>query len=121
MLDGGALLHKLKRKKGDTYGKTAGAYADFTTRYYGAASVVFDGYGAGPSIKDNTQQRRGHTNRYPTVNFTGETKFDRKRDEFLSIGSNKQQLITLIGDQLKKVGCTVTQAEGDADVELQRQ
>jgi len=118
VLDGGSLLHKLKWKKGDTYGKIARAYADFTTKHYGAATVVFDGYGAGPSIKDNTQQRRGQTNSYPTVNFTGETEFDGKRDEFLSIGSNKQQLITLIGDQLKEVGCTVIQAEGDADVDI---
>ena len=79
VLDGGSLLHKLKWKKGDTYGKIARAYADFTTKHYGTATVVFDGYGAGPSIKDNTQQRRGQANSYPTVNFTGETEFDGKR------------------------------------------
>ena len=118
VLDGGSLLHKLKWKKGETYGKIARAYADFTKKHYGAATIVFDGYGTSPSIKDNTQQRRGQTNSYPTVNFTGGTEFDGKRDEFLSIRSNKQQLITLIGDQLKEVGCTVIQAEGDADVDI---
>ena len=118
VFDGGSLLHKLKWKKGDPYGKIARAYADFTTKHYGTATVVFDGYGAGPSIKDNTPQRRGQAKSYATVSFTGETEFDRKIDEFLSVGSNKQQLIALIGELLKKVGCTVIQALGDADVDI---
>ena len=50
------------------------------------------------------------------MSLTRESEFTGKRDEFLSVGSNKEQLIALIGDQLKKVGCTVIQAEGDADV-----
>ncbi len=68
------MLHKLKWRKGDAYGKIAIAYADFTTKHYGTATVVFDSYGAVPSIKDNTQQRRRQANSYPTVNLTGKTK-----------------------------------------------
>ena len=52
------------------------------------------------------------------MNFTGETEFDGKIDEFLSVSSNKQQLIALIGEQLKKVCCTTIQALGDADVDI---
>ena len=52
------------------------------------------------------------------MNFTGETEFDGKIDEFLSVSSNKQQLIALIGEQLKKVSCTIIQALGDADVDI---
>ena len=59
VLDGGSLLHRLPWKKGETYGTIASSYADFTVRHYGLATVVFDGYGEGPSIKDNTHQRRG--------------------------------------------------------------
>ena len=36
------------------YGAIACSYADFTVRYYGPATVVFDGYSEGASIKDNT-------------------------------------------------------------------
>lgn len=36
--DGGSLLHKLKWRRGDTYGKIAKAYADFTIKDYGAAT-----------------------------------------------------------------------------------
>ena len=60
-LDGGFLLHRLPWKKGDSYNAIAESYADFTVRHYGQATVVFDGYGEGPSIKDNTHQRRGKT------------------------------------------------------------
>ena len=98
-----SLMHKFKWKKKYTYCKISRAHADLTTRHFGTATVVFDGYGAGPSIKDNTQQRREQAKSYATVNFTGETEFDGKIDEFLSVGRNRQQLITLIGEQLKKV------------------
>ena len=57
VLDGGSLLHRLPWKKGDSYNAIAESYADFTVRHYGQATVVFDGYGEGPSIKDNTHQR----------------------------------------------------------------
>ena len=58
VLDGGSLLHRLPWKKGDSYNAIAESYADFTVRHYGQATVVFDGYGEGPSMKDNTNQRR---------------------------------------------------------------
>ena len=44
-----------------------------TVRHYGQARVVFDGYGEGPSIKDNTHQRRGK-HLHPIVSFTAETE-----------------------------------------------
>ena len=37
-------------------------------------NFVFDGCEEGPSIKDNTHQRRGR-NRYPVVSFTAQTEF----------------------------------------------
>ncbi|KAH3695932.1 hypothetical protein DPMN_083391 [Dreissena polymorpha] len=56
VLDGGSLLHRLPWKKGDTYNAIAESYAYFTVRHYGQATVSFDGYEDGPSIKDNTHQ-----------------------------------------------------------------
>ena len=107
VLTGGSLLHKLKWMKGDTYGKIANAYADFTSKHYGSATAVFDGYVSGPSIRDNTHQRWGQTTIYPMVNSTGETEFEGKKEEFISRGSNKQHLISLISDELERVGCMV--------------
>ena len=82
MLTGCSLLHKLKWMRGDTYGKIANTFADFTT-------VVFNGYVTRPSIRDNTHHRRGQTTIYPMVNSTGETDCEGKK-EILSRGSNKQ-------------------------------
>ena len=92
------------------------SYAEFTFRHYGKATVVFDGYG-GPSIKDNTHRRRGQ-NLHPFVNCTVDTEFSGKKEAFLSRDSNKQELINLISVELKKAGCNVLRAKGDADVDI---
>ena len=59
VLDGGSLLHRVPWMTGQTYGAIADSYAEFTVRHYGQATLVFDGYGEGSSIKDNTHLRRG--------------------------------------------------------------
>ena len=117
VLDGGSLLHRLPWKKGESYGTIASSYTDFTVRHYGLATVVFDGYGEGPSIKDNTHQRRGQ-NTHPVVNFTADMEFSGKKEDFLSRDKNKEGMITLISTELTKRGCRVIQASGDADVDI---
>ena len=52
------------------------------------------------------------------MSFTRETEFEGKKEEFLLRGSNKQLLISSASDELKRVGCTVIQAKGDADVDI---
>ena len=116
VLDGGSLLHLVPWKGGDSYRSIAQSFADFTIRRYGLATVVFDGYG-GPSIKDNTHQRRG-MNVHPVVHFTGDTEFIGKKEQFLSRASNKEGLISLISAQLSNRGCYVINAPGDADVDI---
>ena len=83
VLDGGSLLHRLSWTNGHSYGAIAQSYVDFTILHYGLSTVVFDGYEGGPSIKDNTHQRRGH-NIHPVVSFTAETEFSGKKENFLS-------------------------------------
>ena len=117
VLDGGSLLHRLPWKTGDSYGDIAKKYGEFTIRHYGLATVVFDSYAEGPSIKDNTHQRRWG-NVHPVVSFTPETKFQGKREEFLSRNANKQSPIHLISEELRKIGCMVINAAGDADVDI---
>ena len=115
VLDGGSLLHRLPWTNGHSYGAIAQSYVDFTVRNYGLPTVVFDGYEGGPSIKDNTHQRRGH-NIHPVVKFTAETEFSGKKEHFLSRNCNKQQFINLVSSKLRIKGCNVIQAPGDADV-----
>src|SRR6218665_610878 len=122
VLDVGSLLHRIPWKKGESYGTIAQSYADFTVRQYGAGTtVVFDGYEQGPSIKDNTHLRRGQS-MYPVITFTAETEFSGKKEEFLSRSTNKQKLIWLVSDALRKMDCIddciVVNTSGDADVDI---
>jgi len=78
---------------------------------------VFDGYGEGPSIKDNTHQRRGK-NLHPLVSFTAETEFSGKKEDVLSRDKNKADMIALISTALTKRGCHVIQSPWDADVDI---
>ena len=58
VLDGGSLLHRLKWMEGSTYSSIPSNYASFTVNKYSKATIVFDGYGGGPSTKDNAHMRR---------------------------------------------------------------
>ena len=78
VLYGGSLLHRLKWNQGDTYGSIANAHASFTTRTYGAAIIVFDGYD-GPSTKDNTYQRRKRNELPRIVDVKAERIFTGKK------------------------------------------
>ena len=117
VLDGGSLLHRLKWKEGSIYSSIADDYASFTVEHSGRATVVFDGYEVGPSIKDCTHQRRIGKLNLKQVNITEVTKFAGKKEDFLSNKANKQALIQLIMERMRQKGCDVIQA-GDADVEI---
>ena len=103
--------------EGCTYSSIADEYASFTVKHYARATVVFDGYEVGPSIKDCTHQRRSRHLNANKVNITGATKFVGKKEDCLSNEANKQAIIQLIMERLRQRGCEVIQAEGDADVD----
>ena len=93
-------------------------YSNFVLKKYGKAIVVFDGYKNGPSTKDMTHLRRNQKCSQRPIIFAENTKFTLSKEDFLSNLTNKEQFIHLIGDKLKKDGCTVNFAEEDADVEI---
>ena len=101
VLDGGSLLHRLPWKRDDSYGTIARLYAEFTVRHYDQATIVFDGYSEGPSIKDNTHQQHGQ-NAHLIVSFNAKIEFVGRKDDFLSRSCNKQGLIDLVTEELRK-------------------
>ena len=117
VLDGGSLLRRIKWVKGETYCNIAEHYANFELKTYGVATVVFDGYKDAPSVKDNTHFRRGKTG-HATVHVRADAVFASKHDNFLQNASNKDQIIKLIMQKLRERGCSVNQAEDDADVSI---
>ena len=53
VIDGGALLHRVKWQKKVTYKPIVNQYVKYVRTRYGDCCVVFDGYGHGPSITDH--------------------------------------------------------------------
>ena len=117
VLDGGSLLHRLPWKNGDSYNAIAESYAAFTVRHYGQATVVFDGYGEGPSLK--TTHIRDEEKPAPYCWFHCRNSFFRyKGGLVISWQKNKADMIALISTALTKRGCHVIQSPGDADVDI---
>ncbi|KAK3085994.1 hypothetical protein FSP39_011885 [Pinctada imbricata] len=116
VVDGGSLLHKIPWNRGDTFLSICRMYVDFVVRRYPCPTVVFDGYEAGPSTKDNTHRRRTHGITGTRVIFEESTPFRSKKDIFLSNNQNKQDFIKMLSSELRKEGIDVKQAEADADV-----
>ena len=83
------------------------------------AIVVFDGYSTSPTIKDMTH-RRCSTKTSRNVNLSPCMKFVGQKEHFLANENNKQAFISLVSEMLKKCGCTVYIADGDADVDIVR-
>ena len=81
-------------------------YAVFTVKHYDKAIVVFNDYSGSPSTKDNTnqnthQQLKQNCSSHE-VNINETTKCIGKVEDFLSINENKQTLIYMTTDCIKK-------------------
>ena len=79
VLDGGALIHRVKRQKGATYREIAESYVSYVHQHYGHSCIIFDGYKQGPSMKDHEHQRR-----------LKKTCADIQLDEFMQAHHNQQ-------------------------------
>ena len=116
VLDGGSLLHRIPWSFGSTFHQICTEYTNLVERHYGKCHVVFDGYENGPSIKDVTHQRRTKGLRGTKIKFNKSTPFKTKKELFLTNTENKQDFINMLGKYLSEKGCTVLNADGDADL-----
>ena len=57
IVDGGALLHRVRWIKDATFDEISQVYVDYVRRHYKCCTIVFDGYD-GPSTKSNEHMRR---------------------------------------------------------------
>lgn len=115
VLDGGSLIQRIPWPRKESIDHICQLYVDYVIRRYSKATVVFDGYPAGPSTKDVTHLRRTKGCCGPEVHFSGQTIMSLKKTEFLSNPVNKQSFINILSDKLERVGCVVQHAKGDAD------
>jgi hypothetical protein len=57
VVDGAWLLHKVKWQQGCTYSEISKQYVAFLCKRFGSkVTVVFDGYGLGPNVKDHEHE-----------------------------------------------------------------
>ena len=118
ILDGGALLQRLPWPNQTTYANLSSLYVRYVLHHYRHAVVIFDGYGRGPSTKDETHQRRASSNIGAEVNFKAEMWLTMKKKAFLTNPKNKQRFLYFIGTELKKAGVEVQHSAGDADYNI---
>jgi hypothetical protein len=117
VMDGGYMLHKVRWFPMMHVADVLSLYVRFVQGYGLNATVVFDGYGSGPSIKDQEHARRslrsGQVAQDRQINK--ETTNIGNQEMFLSNTKNKMALISLLADTFFKQGISVHQAQGDAD------
>ena len=97
VLDGGALMHKVRWGKDVTFQELCKQYVNFVRRKFGDCAVVFDGYEAGPSRKEHEHCRRSVKNR-GTVEFifNKETKVKANQEAFFSNKKDKPRFIKML-------------------------
>jgi 5'-3' exonuclease len=117
VLDGGALLQRLPWAKSTSYANLCQLYVGFVRNHYENAHIVFDGYGNGPSTKDETHQRRTGSEMGVDVDFTPEMLLKMKK-LFLVNTRNKQKFLNLLGSEMNEKGIQVSHSSGDADYDI---
>ena len=114
VLDGGALLHRVKWAKKAMYKDVAKQYVKYVRSKYGQSCIVFDGYQQGPSIKDHEHQRRiGKI--CADIQLKESLEAHNSQQAFLSNEKNKSQFISLLTKYLIEDGQIVHNSTGDAD------
>lgn len=114
VLDGGALIHRIKWAKKATYKDIVMQCVSYEHVKYGNSCIVFDGYEKCPSIKDSEHQRRvGKT--CADIQLIESMTAQINQHIFLSNKRNKSQFISLLTHYLKADAHVVHNCTGDAD------
>ena len=119
VVDGGALLHKIKWTQGSTFQDIIKSYLDYIRvrfREYQNLCIVFDGYDDEMSIKATEHSRRSAQLSSSNVDVTEKMILTSNREVFLRNQINKKNFIKLLCQVLTQSGIDTLQSKGDADV-----
>ena len=116
VVDGGWLLHQIKWTSGSTIKTIVTTYVNYIRAKFKDSTVVFDGYGDEPSLKDHEHMRRmtGKKNS-PDLRVTPELTISCDREVFLANEKNKQDLIMIMSIEMENHNIVVYQAKEDGD------
>ena len=116
VLDGGALLHRVRWNRGKTFYEVAQAYYKYIDKNYEADRlvIVFDGYDK-ELIKSHEHMRRNLIPESCDVIISAETKVPFTQDRLLSNTENKSSFIKFLSSKLQEWNVNVVNCPGDAD------
>lgn len=116
VVDGGWLLHQVKWTSGATIKTIVDTYVRYVRAKFKDSTVVFDGYGEEPSMKDHEHMRRMAGKKvYPDVRVTPEFTISCDREVFLANEKIKGALIMMISTEMASHNIVVRQAKDDGD------
>ena len=107
ILDGGALLHRVKWLPEVTYKDVVAQYLGYVKNKFGPSSIVFDVYHAGPSIKNHEHQRRA-ARTLTNIQIDDVLQVVVHQETFLSNERNKDQFVKMLRSSLEADGHSVT-------------
>jgi len=116
VLDGGALLHRVRWSKGMKFNDIAKSCANYIRKYYNTShvTVIFDGYDD-EGTKSQEHLRRNSVQQSCTVEVHGENQVPFTQDRFLSNIKNKANFLRYLSEYLSNAGYTTINCTGDAD------
>ena len=115
VLDGGALLHRVRWFKGMTFNAVAAAYSNYIRKHYaGKITVVFDGY-EDEGTKSHEHLRRNSIPQSCMVDIHKDNPVPFTQDRFLSNTENKANFVKFLSNHLKQTGFDSVDCPGDAD------
>eukprot|EP00794_Sanderia_malayensis_P019666 gene19666-21613_t len=115
VLDGGALLHRVRWSKGIRFIEIADTYLKYMRKNYPSnITIVFDGY-KDESTKSHEHLRRNCDPQSCNVNICAENQVPFTQDRFLSNTKNKAALIGFLSHHMKEHGIFTINCPGDAD------
>ena len=115
VLDGGALLHRVRWFKGMKFNAVSEVYANYIRKNYrGSVTVVFDGY-RDEGTKSHEHLRRNSIPQSCNVDIHEENPVPFTQDRFLSNTENKANFINFLSQHLIQSGYSIINCPGDAD------
>jgi len=115
VVDGGCLLHRVVWAQTGTYHDIIKQYLSYVQKHYGfACTIVFDGYGNGPSVKDHEHVEIA-TKSSPDIDVNEHNPAYKSQTAFLMNENKKQAFVLLLSHFLEEFHYVVKHANNDAD------
>ena len=114
VVDGGALLHRVRWQKSNTFADIAASYVEHVQKHSNNATVVFDGY-PDVSTKDEEHLKRNPVSLSSFVTISKDNEIPFTQDCYFSLKKNKAEFIKFLSSVFRESGIEVVNCSDDAD------